>query len=102
MKASVCSEIEARLTPVPVYNFHRRTVGAACDIIGAMGKTTFKEVSDNDIMRRVTPDRVLTLSEHFPNVENGCLLDGRGPARLQEIWDGCDKSPTSTSRRWIY
>lgn len=85
----------------PVYNFHKKTVNAACDIVGAMGKKSFSEVSGCDIMRRVTAEKVCTLSEHFPEVEPGCLLVGKASERLQAIWDGWE-SRTSSSKRFIY
>lgn len=79
-----------------VYNFHRKTVEAASDIVGIMGKTRFADISSDDIMRRHRHE-VRTLSELFPPVEEGCLLHGEGPERLQDIWNG-----KVGSRRWIY
>jgi len=84
-----------------VYNFHRKTVRAAADIVGAMGMTKFSEISGHDIMRRVTPERVCSLSEHYPEVQPGCLLDGTGPDRLQSVWNGC-MAHTVASKRFIY
>lgn len=82
---------------VRVYNYHKRTVQSALDIIGAMGHESVDMVSSDDIMRRVRTHEVRTLSEHFPEVESGCLLAGTAPERLQTIWD--DLQP---SRKWIY
>jgi hypothetical protein len=55
----------------------------------------------NDIMRRVKDGEVRTFSEHFPDVEPGCLLAGKGSGRLQEVWDTSGTEHVS-SRRWIY
>ena len=96
-----------------VYNFHNGTVKAAAGIIGTMGKTSSNQLTRSDIMRRVSDDEVRTLSEHFPEVEPGCLLNGTGPERMQEIWNiassrgSSTNTPTSSSttyrkKRWIY
>jgi glutamate synthase domain-containing protein 2 len=86
---------------VTVYNYHRRTVEAAAGIVGIMGKTSFAHIKRSDVMRRVTPSEVRTLSEQFPEVNSGCLLDGSGPERIQEVWDSSG-SGSNSSRRWIY
>jgi hypothetical protein len=65
-----------------------------------MGRTSFAEVTGNDIVRRVTANECRTLSEHFPEVDPGCLLDGKGPIRLQELWDRAGTNHVSTGR-WI-
>lgn len=70
-----------------VYNYQRLTVKSAVEIIGAMGNTSIDHVSSDDITRRVRSNEVKTLSEHFPNVENGSLLDGTAPQRLQSVWN---------------
>lgn len=83
-----------------VYNFHKRTVQAALDIIGAMGHECVSDVTSDDIMRRGS-NNVRTLSERFPSIEPNSLLEGKAPERLQNIWDGCS-SHKSSSKRWIY
>ena len=83
-----------------VYNFHKRTVMSALDIIGAMGHERVSDVTSDDIMRRGNND-VRTLSERFPSVEPNSLLEGKAPERLQTIWDECS-SHKSSSKRWIY
>lgn len=84
-----------------VYNFHQRTVHSACELVGVLGKTKFADLAPSDIVRRVSSDRVATLSELFPEVETGCLLHGQAPSRLQAIWDkgGCNDVATTA---WIY
>lgn len=88
----LCPEDKA----VRVYHYHAKTLQSASDIVGIIGHDRFSELSPKDIMRRVRQGRVATLYECYPTVEPGCLLDGRGPERLQYVWD------KSTSRRWIY
>lgn len=86
-----------------VFHYHKRTVAAASDIVGIMGYNSFSDVKANDIMRRVD-NSVRTLSELFPEVEAGCLVDGSGPNRLQAVWDRCvaEDNKGITTRRWIY
>jgi hypothetical protein len=86
---------------VLVYHYHRRTLDAASDIVGIMGKESFAEVTGNDIMRRVQAHTVVTLSEQFSEVEPGTLLDGTASRRIQDIWDAAGKRHVST-KRWIY
>lgn len=84
-----------------MYNYHRRTLESASDIVGIMGRTSFAAVSSNDIMRRIQPHKVVTLSEQFPGVAAGCLLEGNAPPRLQEVYDASGTGHVS-SKRWIY
>jgi hypothetical protein len=59
-----------------------------------------------DNMRRVKHGQVRTFSEHFPEVEPGCLIAGTGQERLQRIWDSCLKDTPVSQRhnrkRWLY
>ena len=70
-----------------VFNFHNKTVAAAASIAGVMGHDHISFVEPSEIMRRVTSEKVMMLSELFPPVEPGSLLKGNGPERLQTIWD---------------
>jgi hypothetical protein len=93
-----------------VYNFHRKTVQAASDIVGIIGKYSFTEVNGDDIMRRVTANEVRTLTEHFPSVEYGSLTLGTAPPKLQRIWNevsivhdsGKKESKKKSAKGWIY
>ena len=76
---------------------------AAADIVGILGKQSFREVNGDDIMRRVTANEVKTLSEQFPTVQNGCLLSGTAPPRLQSIWNELsDGQKHKKAKCWIY
>jgi len=79
-----------------VHNYHRKTVKSAADICGILGHENFADVSPDDIMRRVQINQVQTLSEQFPIIEDGSLLRGTAPKRLQQLWDG------EGQRQWIY
>jgi len=80
--------LDPEIKSVRVYNYHKRTVNSALEIIGAMGCEDIKELSAEKIMRRVRTNETQTLSDHFPIVPNGCLLDGTAPNKLQTAWDG--------------
>ena len=79
-----------------VFHYHLKTVQSASDIVGIIGHDTFSKISPKDSMRRVRQGEVATLSECFPEVNEGCLLNGTAPERLQDIWNN------GTARRWIY
>jgi len=52
-------------------------------------------------MRRVSDFEVKTLADHMPNVDPECLLQGKGPVLLQDLWDGVVKDKPQ-KLRWIY
>ena len=81
---------------VRVFHFHSKTVKSASDIVGIIGHDAFSKLSSKDIMRRVRQGEVATLSTVFPEVEAGAFLEGKGPERMQDMWDG------KVSHRWIY
>ncbi|KAL3794116.1 hypothetical protein ACHAW5_008752, partial [Stephanodiscus triporus] len=98
-----------------VYNFHRKTMDAAAEIVGTIGHDRFSDVSDmtngrpravplaaSDIMRRITEGEVKTLEDYLPSVEPESLLRGCGPRNLQEIWDGTATGAKRSAIRWIY
>ena len=88
-----------------VYSYHKLTVESALEIIGAMGHTSINDLNSDDVMRRIRSNEVRTLSEHFPSIAPGSLLDGAAPERLQSVWDTCESvAPHSQSdfKRWIY
>uniref|UniRef100_A0A7S1D9H9 Glutamate synthase domain-containing protein n=1 Tax=Cyclophora tenuis TaxID=216820 RepID=A0A7S1D9H9_CYCTE len=76
-----------------VYHFQRKTVKAAAGIAGIMGYEHVSDVNARDVMRRGQQsnnnnnNNLLTLADHFPPLSPGCLLEGKGPAKLQTLWD---------------
>lgn len=72
---------------VRVFNFQTKTVKASCDIAGAIGVGSMRELSPQYIMRRVAANQVLSLEEIYPPLEPGCLLNKSGPTKLQKLWD---------------
>jgi len=97
--------LDPQLKTTRVANYHSKTVHAAQEMVGILGKSSFGALQPDDIMRRVAADKVVTLAEQFPGAERGCLLDGKGPERLQQLWDSTAAAAMnvkSLSKRWIY
>ena len=55
--------------------------------MGAMGCETLDDLSSDMIMRRIRSNEVQQLSQNFPMVDPGCLLNNSAPAKLQSIWN---------------
>jgi len=60
-----------------VHQFHRNTVRALRDLIGAAGLTDPCELGPEHILRRVSPTEVRALSELYRFLQPGELLDAR-------------------------
>eukprot|EP00980_Cylindrotheca_fusiformis_P019428 scaffold6707_cov114-Cylindrotheca_fusiformis.AAC.2 len=84
-----------------VFNYHAKTVQAAAEVVGSIGYESFEQVNGGDLMRRVRQGKIQTLSEHFPEVKAGCLLDGTGPEKLQEVWDAAANVNVGSSATWL-
>lgn len=70
-----------------VANYHRKTVEAAMELVGAMGLQSPGEVDGRHIQVRVDGSRVMSYAEIFPPLEDGAFLRGTAPERLQRLWD---------------
>eukprot|EP00547_Thalassionema_nitzschioides_P018321 CAMPEP_0194254348 /NCGR_PEP_ID=MMETSP0158-20130606/31930_1 /TAXON_ID=33649 /ORGANISM="Thalassionema nitzschioides, Strain L26-B" /LENGTH=604 /DNA_ID=CAMNT_0038992339 /DNA_START=170 /DNA_END=1984 /DNA_ORIENTATION=+ len=77
---------------VRVANFHRETVKACVEVLEATGVESWSFVKPYHICKRVAYGQSKTLDEIWPHlqVKKGALLEGTGPARLQECWDPDD------------
>lgn len=87
-----------------VYHFHRKTVEASAEIAAIVGYDSLQAIKPNDIMKRISAEKVRTLEELFPHVDDGSLLTGTcSNKRLQQLWDEVqDKNKTVYEARWIY
>lgn len=72
---------------VRVASYHKKTVENALDIIGAMGVNGPGHVRPEHVMKRVSVDKAVSFAELYPQVKDGDLLRGAGPAGLQRAWD---------------
>ncbi len=68
---------------VRVYNYHRFTVKAFAELLGASGAQKSTEISRANIYRRISGDSVKTYAALFVPVEPGAFLKGIVPAAYQ-------------------
>jgi len=61
---------------VRIYNFHKNTVHAFAELVGASGLTDTSQMSRSLVHRRVSADLVKSYSGLFPEVAPGCFLNG--------------------------
>ena len=78
---------------VRVYQFHKKTVHAAVDILSSAGISSPKEVNRTHIFRRVNQQEVKRYDQIFPLLETGCMLNEELPkAYAMEIAEASMKS----------
>lgn len=68
-----------------VYNYHRNTVHAFAELLGAAGFHAPSEISREDVNRRTTANSVQTYADLFPPIEAGCFVNGRIPERFRAM-----------------
>ncbi len=69
------------------YNFHRNTVGALAEVVGAAGLEHPSQLCPDHIFERRNTTEVHTLQRIYQFLEPGQLLDGGAPVYLQEYWE---------------
>ena len=72
---------------VRVANFHRRTVDALLELVGAAGLASPSELHPELLIRRISQTEVRPVSEIYPTIEWGCLAAGRPPPRYERWWN---------------
>jgi glutamate synthase domain-containing protein 2 len=77
-KGLVVSEKSTR-----VYNFHRKTVHAAVDIMSSAGISTPSELNRTHIFRRVNQQQVKRYDKIFALMQPNCFIDGKIPKRYE-------------------
>lgn len=71
-----------------VYQYHRRTVEAFLQLVGATGCDGASDVRLEQLFQRAGDLSVLPLSALYPSIEEGCLLDGGSvPDRYRQVWE---------------
>ena len=68
---------------IRVYNFHKKTVHAAVDIISSAGFKTPCELNRTHIFRRVTQQDVKRYDQIFPLITPKCFVTGDIPKRYE-------------------
>ncbi|NNL86167.1 MAG: FMN-binding glutamate synthase family protein, partial [Myxococcales bacterium] len=81
-----------------VQNFHRNTVGALADVLGAAGLRHPSELERRHLYLRVSPWEIRPMDELYPDARTGELLDSSGDALLHQLWraSGAQKFGAST------
>ena len=69
-----------------VANFHRNTVKALMEVVGAAGCEHPSELSPDMVMHRVTEDNACTLNEAYDLVAPGQLVDDPSATHLARDW----------------
>lgn len=67
-----------------VYRYHRATVHAALEILGAAGLSSFAELTPEHVFRRLSPTRIASYAEVFDFLRDGDLLRGKLGEREDE------------------
>jgi glutamate synthase domain-containing protein 2 len=70
-----------------VANFHKETVRALGELVGAAGLEHPRELRPHHFMRRVAADRIVTFAELYRFLEPGELLRGTSDRRFREAWE---------------
>ena len=83
--ATTDEELIAGLVPedkrTRVANYHRGTVHAFADLLGAAGLERAAQIERSHVFRRTSLETTRTYAELFPTVEFGAFLKGVAPAR---------------------
>jgi glutamate synthase domain-containing protein 2 len=71
---------------IRVANFHRETIKALAELVGAAGLEHPGELRPHHFMRRVAADRIVTLAEVYRFLQPGELLRAGGDGRFAHAW----------------
>jgi glutamate synthase domain-containing protein 2 len=80
-----------------VANFHRETLKALAEILGAAGLTHPQELRPQHFMQRAAPDRVISFAELYHCMQEGDLIAGKAPAGYLEAWKMASASSFTAS-----
>jgi glutamate synthase domain-containing protein 2 len=70
-----------------VHNFHRNTVHALAEMVAAMGLEHPSQLCPELMVKRVTESYVQSFAEIYPHYPLNAFIDGKAPARFQQMWD---------------
>ena len=70
---------------VRVYNYHRQTVHAFAELLGASGLSATSEISRHHVQRRISGDSVKSYAVLFPYVERGSFLKANAPSQYADF-----------------
>ncbi len=66
--------------------FHRNTVKAFAEVLGAAGLTHPSELKRSHLYLRVSPWEIHSMERLYPDVQPGELLEGAGKSSLHDLW----------------
>jgi hypothetical protein len=69
-----------------VYNFHRATLEALAELVGAAGLDHPTEFTPMHFSRRLSPHEVQNFAELYPGLERGELLSGTSDKQFATAW----------------
>ncbi len=70
-----------------VANYHKATLHALSDILGAVGVKHPKDLRPHHVQQRISAAEALYLDQLFPFLDEGDLLEGKGGQDYQNWWD---------------
>ena len=68
-----------------VYNYHKNTMHALAELVGAAGLSHPNQLKAHHIARRISPTEVRLLSAIYPEIKENDLLKGNYTFRLYEV-----------------
>ena len=93
------SELIKGLVPsdkkVRIYNYHKNTVKALAELMGAAGVKITKDLNRHIVNRRTSSECVKTYAQLFPYIQRGCLASGHPPEFLKSAFDKAASSQFS-------
>ncbi|MES2856761.1 MAG: FMN-binding glutamate synthase family protein, partial [Bdellovibrionota bacterium] len=72
---------------VRVFNYHRNTVHAFADLLGAAGLESPDQIQRSHVSRRVSREHVKTYEDLFPGVRHGAFLAGHIAPKYKEAFN---------------
>jgi glutamate synthase domain-containing protein 2 len=72
---------------VRVYNYHKDTVEAALDMMGAIGVNGPQDLKPWHINKRINMEKFMGFDELYPVPEQSSLVNGTGPDGLQKCYN---------------
>ena len=75
-----------------VYHFHKNTVAALMEVVGAAGCQHPSELQPHHIIHRVTEDKAVPADLAYDFLEHGVLLNDPGSTQLASDWQRADAS----------
>lgn len=72
---------------VRVYNYQRKTVDTALELIGSVGVDSPSNLRPEHVMKRIASDKIRSYAELYHRVPEGSLLSGNAPPVIQAYWE---------------